>query len=767
LSPSFVASPGRVASPLLVFGSTIFLSAWLLFQVQPMFAKMALPLLGGAPGVWNTALVFFQAVLLLGYLYAHFIGTHLPLKLQVIVHLALLAVAFVALPVAIGTAWQGPPETMPVAWLLGLLGASVGLPFLALSATSPLLQRWFGETGHESARDPYFLYGASNLGSLLALLAYPLVIEPQLALADQSLIWTLSYVVLALAIAACGCVAFYFLRRKPQPEQRIARTTNPVLGAPTLKLRLKWVAFAFVPSGLLVSVTTLMTTDLVAIPLLWIVPLTLYLLSFVFVFARRQIVPERWMILIQTPLLVATALIATWYVSKYLYLVIGLVLVTLFVTAMVCHRRLVETRPPARYLTEFYVWMSLGGILGSAFAALLGPLVFDHVIELPLLCAAAAFLRPRTDRTDEKLEPRFTISASAVLRDISFPVAALSLIVTLAPRLEAEGGATKMLLLALLMLFAMVFTMLSAGRPLRFGLCVAAVAMFGFQFSASSSTTVVHRERTFFGTHILKRDAQPGYLVFVHGNTVHGAQNESPARRRERNTYYHTGTGVGRAFAAFTAAGRAPGKVAAIGLGAGEIACYRSEGQAWTFFEIDPAVARIAASGNWFRFLPDCAPDARIVIGDGRLTIAREPAGTFDLLVVDAFASDSIPSHLVTREAFKLYFEKMTPRGVVLVHISNRYLDLEPALAALARDAKLATRLFDTDASKPDPDFPMRFKSTWIAFARDDADLASLTDAFDRTTPSEWGKWRALKERPGFRVWTDDYSNIISLVRMP
>jgi len=755
---------------MLVFGSTIFLSAWLLFQVQPMFAKMALPLLGGAPGVWNTALVFFQAVLLLGYLYAHFLGTRLPFKAQVIVHLVVLAVAFIALPVAIGDSWRQPPEGMPVAWLLGLLGASVGLPFFALSATSPLLQRWFGETGHESARDPYFLYGASNLGSLMALLVYPLLIEPNLALDDQSLFWTLGYVMLALAIAACGCIAFYYLRRvrpaaEAEPERRIARPTGPVLGAPTLKVRLQWVALAFVPSGLLVAVTTLMTTDLVAIPLLWVVPLTLYLLSFVFVFARRQILPLRTMIVIQAPLLILTALIATWNLTKYLYPIIGLMLLTLFVTAMVCHGRLAESRPPARHLTEFYVWMSLGGILGSAFAALLTPLMFDHVIELPLLCAAAAFLRPRTDHTDEKREERFLISASAVLRDISFPVAALSLIVTLAPRLEAEGGATKMLLLALLMLFAIVFTILSAGRPLRFGLCIGAVAMFGIQFSASSSTTVVLRDRTFYGTHVVKRDSVPGYLVFVHGNTVHGAQNESPSQRRERQTYYHAGTGVGRIFDSLGKANRAPNHVGAIGLGAGELACYRTPGQAWTFFEIDPAVAVIAASGKWFRFLPECTPDARIVIGDGRLTLGREPAAKFDLLVLDAFASDSIPSHLVTREAFKLYLEKLSARGIMLVHISNRYLDLEPAIAALASDMKLAARLFDTDGAKMSAEYPVRYKATWIALARDEADLKSLTEAHDKASPSTWGQWRTLNARPGFRVWTDDYSNIISIVR--
>jgi len=379
VSPSFVGAPARVASPLLLFGSAIFLSAWLLFQVQPMFAKMALPLLGGAPAVWNTALVFFQAALLLGYVYAHFLGTRLSLKYQVIVHLALLAVAFIVLPVAVGTAWRDPPETMPMLWLVGLLAVSVGLPFFALSATSPLLQRWFGETGLDGSRDPYFLYGASNLGSLLALVAYPLLLEPSLALADQSNLWTFAYVVLAIVIGSAGCYALYRARQREGKEgvegvRKIEQPTHRVLGAPDWRMRLDWALFAFVPSGLLVAVTTLITTDLVAVPLFWVVPLTLYLSSFALVFARKPLIPDRWMIVAQSPLLVMAALMATWNATKYHYLVIALMLATLFVTAMVCHGRLVQRRPPTRYLTEFYVWMSLGGILGSAFAALIAPM---------------------------------------------------------------------------------------------------------------------------------------------------------------------------------------------------------------------------------------------------------------------------------------------------------------------------------------------------------------------------------------------------------
>ena len=767
MSPSFVAPRARLASPLLLFGSAIFVSAWLLFQVQPMFAKMALPLLGGAPAVWNTALVFFQATLLLGYVYAHFLGTRLPLKLQVIVHVGVLALAFVFMPVAIGTAWQIPPESMPMLWLIGLLAVSVGLPFFALSATSPLLQRWFGETAHEAARDPYFLYGASNLGSLLALVAYPLLLEPSLALAEQSAVWTFAYVVLAIVIGVCGCATLYRGRARgtAQPQRRIERPTHPVLGAPNWRTRLDWMLLSCVPSGLLVAVTTLITTDLVAVPLFWIIPLILYLLTFVLVFARRPLVPERWLLMAQAPLLIMTALIATWNATKYHYMVMTLMLATLFVTAMVCHGRLVQRRPPARYLTEFYVWMSAGGILGSAFAALLAPLVFDRILEISILCAAAAFLRTRTDFTEEKREAAFPLAASAMLREISFPVAGMALVLMLAPRIDSETGATALLLLALVMVFAVVYTMLSAGRPLRFGLCVAALAIFGMQFGSNATANIVYRDRTFFGTHVIKRYTEDGYLVFVHGTTTHGAQHMAATRRRERNTYYHAGTGVGRAFAALTASGQAPKRVAALGLGVGEIACYRSEGQDWTFFEIDPAVAEIATSGKWFRFLPECAPKARVVLGDGRLMLAREPAAGFDLLVLDAFASDSIPTHLVTREAFKLYLEKLAPGGLVLIHISNRYIDLEPLIAAIAADAKLKARYFDTDAAKMEADYPYRFKSSWIALARDEARLKALTEDFDKSAPSQWGKWRALKAREGLRLWTDDYSNIVTLMK--
>jgi hypothetical protein len=397
---------------------------------------------------------------------------------------------------------------------------------------------------------------------------------------------------------------------------------------------------------------------------------------------------------------------------------------------------------------------------------LLAPLVFDRVLELSLLCIGGALLRPRTDFTDEKKrETGLQLAASAILREVSFPVAGIALALMLAPRIDGEHGATALLLLSLVAIFIVVFTIFSAGRPLRFGLCVAAIALFGMQFGNAASANIVRRDRTFFGTHVIKHDAERGYLTFLHGNTIHGARNTAPGSGRERQTYYHAGTGFGRLYAALGAANQTPKRIGAVGLGVGEIACYRREGQHWTFFEIDPAVVRIATSGKWFTYLPRCAPNARIVLGDGRLTLAREPKGAFDLLVLDAFASDSIPTHLVTREAFRLYLDKLAPGGFILVHISNRYLDLEPVIAGLAADAKLAARLFDTDKATLEKDNPYRFKSSWVALARDEAGLKALTEAYDKSAPSAWGHWRALKAQPGLRLWTDDYSTIITLMR--
>ena len=756
--PSSLAAK-RPIDPLFLFAPTIFLSAWLLFQVQPMFGKMALPLLGGAPSVWNTALVFFQAALLLGYLYAHWLGKHAPLRWQIAIHIALLAVAFVALPVAIGDYWRNPPEGMPILWLLALLTVSVGLPFFAVSANSPLLQGWFARTGHATAKDPYFLYAASNLGSMLALLSYPFLLEPSLALGGQSALWTAGFALLAVAIGVCG-----WRTMTSAPAEAVRAESEAPAEPVSWRLKAHWVALAFVPSGLLVAVTSFMTTDLVAIPLLWIVPLALYLLSFVFVFARKPILRQGLIRPIHAVALCFAAFFATINLTGFTYSLIGLALVALFTTAMICHGALADRRPAAAHLTEFYVWMSLGGILGSAFAALVAPAIFTSVFEYPLLLVLAAFLRPQTDRTEAaRPAPVRFGTASVMLRDVTFPVVGMGAAILLSPAIaEDKPDAVAAICFGLVLIFLLVFAMLSSGRPLRFGLSILAIAAFGFQFSAAATSQAnLHKERTFFGTYSVQtRDGGKTHL-FGHGSTIHGAQFTDPARRLERNTYYHADAGIGRFLGALAAAGRSPERVGAVGLGVGELACYRRAPQDWTFFEIDAAVVRIAKNRRLFTFLTDCAPEARIVLGDGRLTLAKEPNGGFDLLVLDAFSSDSIPVHLLTREALRLYVSKTAKDGFILMHVSNRYLNLKPVVAALAKDAGLAARVLVSRPPQDGSASSAKYPSDWIALARDEAALAALTDAYDAAKPTVWGRWAGLEPRPGARVWTDDYSNVV------
>jgi hypothetical protein len=748
----------RAAGPLLLFAPTIFVSAWLLFQVQPMFAKMALPLLGGSAVVWNTALVFFQAVLFLGYLYAHALGSRISLAGQVAIHLGLLALAFVALPVTIGEGWRDPPETAPIPWLIALLTVAVGLPFFAISANAPLLQNWFARTGHATARDPYFLYAASNLGSILALLVYPFLLEPNLRLVEQSSAWTGGFAVLTVLIAACAACT---LRSKPTALP----AASSAGAAPSIgwRLRLRWVALAFVPSGLLVAATSFMTTDLAAIPLLWIVPLLLYLLSFVFVFARKPMMSGRWTARIQAGLISLAAIVSAGAPNGATYVMLGLLLATLFATALVCHGELVRRRPAASDLTEFYVWMSLGGILGSAFCALLAPVLFDRVLEFAVLLVMAAMLRPSGSVAPAAAHPRPALSTAFAAREAGVPVLGAF---ALAP-LAWYGGAGEIVVGATLVLCAFIAVVALGGmnRPAHFALCVAVLVGISFTLSSKSSEmTSLHSERSYFGMHRVFSIEQGRFVSLVHGSTIHGVQATAPELQREPLGYFHTDSGVGRIFAALDANGRTPRTVAVIGLGSGVLACHRKTGQAWTFFEIDAAVLSIARDTRYFRFLADCAPDARVAIGDGRLLIAREPAAKYDVLIVDVFSSDSIPLHLYTREALALYLDKLAPDGLLLFHISNRYMNLEPVMAALVRDMGGAARIL---RSQPPPDFPrktMRWGSAWIAVAPRAETLAPLTDGFDEARPSAWGRWRPLAARPGLPAWTDDYSNLLDII---
>ncbi|MDA1132659.1 MAG: fused MFS/spermidine synthase [Proteobacteria bacterium] len=776
--------PGPTSWVLPLYAVTMFLSAFLLFAVQPMFTRMVLPLLGGAPAVWNTAVVFFQATLLGGYLYAHLSARFLGLRRQTAVHAVVLLLAFAALPVTVAEVWLPPAEAQQIPWLLALLTVSVGLPFFAVSATAPLLQRWFAQTDHPSSDDPYFLYGGSNLGSLAALLGYPVVIEPVLGLRAQSIWWTGAYALLVTAIAVCGALLWRSRRRGAAgkgaafPDGTAAGLVRQV----GWRLRGRWLLLSFAPSALLLGVTLHISTDIAAVPLLWVVPLALYLLTFVLVFARRQLLPHRWMLAAQA---VIVALVVVFFQTISLYAILFLHLAGLFVTAMVCHGELARLRPVASRLTEFYLVMSLGGVLGGLFAGILAPMLLDRVLEYPAVLVLALLLRPlppegariwrwlRPPAAISRFWARFRTQAARWqqwLLDAALPVLlwwalqdgwwsrtveqAAAWVVAAVPALgvvplgvRAGGLVSMTIVLALVLL---------ARRPLRFALAVvAALAVLAGNLFGTPGYLLA-RERTFFGVYSVNElQLRSGlFHVFLSGTTNHGAQYVARGQRLLPVTYY-TGDGpVGQFFSSARQALQPFDDIAVLGLGVGSLACYARAGENITFYEIDPAVERIARDERFFSYLSDCPGNVAVRVGDGRLAIAAEDDRAFDLIVLDAFSSDAVPVHLLTREAFQLYLRKLRPDGLMLVNITNQYVDLAPVLGNLAADLGLAARIQQQTLYSANQ---YKLPSTWVVLARS-ADTAAILDRSLR-------QWRVLAAAPGRGVWTDDYTNIVRALR--
>ena len=521
--------PSRDGLVLPLFMATIFLSSLLVFSVQPMFAKMVLPLLGGSPGVWNTAMLFFQSMLLLGYIYAHLTTKLLGVRWQAWLHLSVMTLIFVFLPIGVAQGWTPPLEEAPVLWLIGLFAVSVGLPFFAVATNAPLLQRWFSHTGHRTAADPYFLYGASNLGSILALLSYPLIFEPLLTSHEQSLAWGWAYAILVGLLVICAVT----LWRRDSPTMvsvssqptTLSLTTAPL----TMPQRLHWLALAFVPSSLLLGVTMHITTDVAAVPLLWVLPLMLYLLTFVIVFARRPWLPHSWMVLAQPFLLIPIG------VQRFSDVLLNLALpmAVFFVTTMVCHGELVKRRPQASHLTEFYLWMSLGGMLGGAFNVLIAPLLFNSVIEYPLMLVLACFLRPWPKTTGKWL----------TAADILWPT--LLLVLFGGPILmgwhPTDWGIVGILIFCLVLGLG---TYSFRNQPVRFGLGVGVILIL--TIFVGSQDTVLTRERSFFGVNTVQLTEKGDFRLLVHGRTIHGAQHTDPARWEEPLTYYHRNGPLGQ-----------------------------------------------------------------------------------------------------------------------------------------------------------------------------------------------------------------------------
>jgi len=730
VAPTLGASHLRAALPL--FAATLFASALLLFAVQPMFAKMVLPILGGAPAVWSVAMVFFQAALLAGYGYAHLLARTLPVPYAALVHLGVLAVAAFMLPIGIAD-FGTPPSDGIALWLVGLFTVSIGLPFAALSASAPLLQSWFAATGHTQARNPYVLYAASNLGSFAALLAYPLFIESLLPLRVQAWVWSVGFAGLAVLIAVAGVIA-------ARSGASMSRTAVVNTAAPTWRDRLSWIALAAIPAGLVIAVTAYISTDVAAAPLLWVLPLALYLLTFVAVFRDRPWFSHSFVLKV-VPFLVAPLSISLLGAERvYWVTTIVLNLLGLFALALACHGEVYARRPAPARLTEFYLWTSFGGVLGGIFAGLLAPHLFDRTSEYPILIVAALLAMPG--------------ALSGSVRDFItriWPALAVAALAIVQPMLFNFHLGESAALPFQVVLVVLVGLMLLVRRDTaRF----AALAAVAFIVTAvwQPGVSVIETTRSFFGVH---RVVETGsHRLLHHGTTIHGVErvrnaDGSPVTGRpEPLAYYYFGGPISEGVAAARAAQGGLRNVAVVGLGAGSLACHVRDGENWTFFEIDPEVVRLARDS--FHFLPRCAPNAPVVLGDARLTLTASKQ-QYDLIVLDAFSSDAIPTHLLTREALRGYLARLTPHGVIVMHISNRHLELARVVAAIAAAEGLVT-LVKQDAGANDFLSDFRSNALVATLARSPADLDKL--------PDDWQQPDAGKVTP----WTDDYSDVVGAI---
>jgi hypothetical protein len=732
---------------LAVYTVTLFLSALLIFGIQPMFTKMVLPRLGGSPSVWSVALVAFQTALFLGYVYAHLLVRRLSPGQAAVVHLALLVVVATTLPLGIANGFGTPPEHRVALWLFGLFFASIGLPFAALAASAPLLQSWFIGTGHKQAANPYVLYAASNLGSFAALIAYPFLIEPLAALQTQISLWSSGFYALVILFAAAAYLAAG--RKIDIPQQVMEPQARP-----SVSQCLSWTMLAAIPSGLVIAVTAYISTDLAAAPFLWVLPLGLYLLTFVAVFRERPWVAHKTMQRLLPYGVAPLAISAFGGYRSFWFVIIALNLFIFVLIALACHGEVYRIRPHRSRLTEFYLWISFGGALGGLFAGLIAPNVFDNIYEYSILLATALLILPAMFEGGWQ---RFVSDAGPGLIMATL-LALIGIAHDLRPLISAVPQRT--FLIFLLVIAAM--TLLNARRVVPYFAVIVVALLVTRLWQPGSGQNIIAAVRSFFGVHqVVETTDRTHYLLFD-GTTIHGAMRVRDASgapvlgRPEPTTYYYFGGPISDAIEATRRPHGTLDRVAVIGLGAGSLACYRHESEQWTFFEIDPEVVRIAQNPKLFRFLSACAPAAPIVLGDGRLTLART-SDRYNLIVLDAFSSDAIPVHLLTREAFAGYLLRLAPHGVIVAHVSNRHLELVSVVAAAgAAEGLIAYVKYDGVPLDSDQ-HPYRAPAIVVALAKNTADLGDL--------PARKG-WQRVVDH-GVTAWTDSYSNVFgALIRM-
>jgi hypothetical protein len=712
-----------------VYAAAIFLSAALFFCIEPMFSKMVLPSLGGSAAVWSVAMVVFQGLLLAGYVYAHLLTRWLQLRHAALVHVCVLTAAALFLPIGIAHGFGAPPASGVSLWLIALFLVSIGMPCFALSANAPLLQAWFARTGAENARNAYLLYRASNLGSFAILIAYPFVVEPRFALSEQSHLWSLGYILLVFAIAACATIA---MRASGAAEVVAVEQADAPVSWPC---RLQWAVLGFIPSGLLVAVTAHITTDVASGPFLWVLPLAIYLLTFVFAFTDRPAVSPRLMLALQPLTIAILAQLLLWSSKIDWGLSLAGHLGGFFVAAMVCQGQLYRLRPAPAQLTGFYAWMSLGGVLGGAFAALAAPHLFRTVLEYPLLAFAALLVRPDL----------FTQPRRIWLKDGAF-VAILG--AAMAVPLFVLSDSVGYFVVAILGLGTALA--LQWRHPVR--IVGIAALVLGVINVYVPDQNIVYRARSFYGVYKAVDVDNGRFRVLYHGTVAHGGeqlrdtQGRPDTARPVARSYYHPGGAFAELIGAVRARdGGHMAHVGLVGLGVGALPCWSKPGEAWTIYELDPLIVQIARDRALFRSFTTCAPNARVVVGDGRLTL-QQAQPNLDLLMLDMFSSDSVPVHMLTREAFALYRARLAPHGILVVHISNAHMELENVVAASAAQNGMVTAV----RLEPEPVPGELYLQAKVAVvARSMADLQAL----------KLGKgWRVVA--PAARPWSDDYSDI-------
>lgn len=713
-----------------IFSLTVLVSAFLLFAVQPMVAKMLLPILGGSASVWNTAMVFYQGALLLGYLYAHGVSKKLSLRAQVVTHGVLLVLPFLVLPLAYGE--LHPPTTgNPAPWMLLTMAMSVGLPFFVLSATSPLLQTWFSRAG---GGDPYFLYAASNVGSFVGLLAYPFLIEPKMSVAEQSSRWTWGY---ALLVMLFGITLARMIRVSPPHSKAEVESLEPI---PLLR-KLKWLFLAFIPSSHFIGVTTYLSTDIAVMPLLWVIPLAIYLLSMVLVFAKKPPIPHRLVVAAFPILLAGLVFLIAARLGTFRMPIFGAHLIVLFAGAMLCHGELAKDRPSPGRLTEFFLIMSIGGVLGGIFNAMFAPTIFRQVVEYSLVLIAIGMALPHR-------QPGWTSRLIAL--DIVLPEAVVAIALA-GTYLYRNVTAVPEWVSGVAIGVSCILICFFAARPLRFTIGIAGMLIVGV-YAGQVNKKTLFADRSFFGVYRVEQWKDTRTLL--NGRILHGEQIMRPEIETVPLTYYHVYGPLQEVLGTWPRPLGA--KVGAVGLGIGTVALWSRAGEQWTFFEIDPMVEQIARDPKLFTCLAKAKGNVTVTLGDARLQLQRTDE-KFDVLLVDAFSSDAIPAHLMTAEAMEVYRSRLTPKGLLAVHISNKFLDLEPLVAALAD--KMGWKAMICHELRHPIEGPMsegRTESVWMVLG---------PPTLDWTPFLARSRWEAPRERTDIQPWTDAYSSLLPLLR--